>query len=103
MLIELTTPNGLKAAVPRTPADDPSPHFVPDQLGEIREYYSANGYVVVRGALDPKACDAMRALWDAEVKPSAAPIYRQASARLESNAYNEQGWVMNPVLNPRGR
>ena len=43
----------------------------------------------------------MRSLWDAEVKPSSAPIYRQATAKLEANVRNRQGWVMNPVLNPQ--
>ena len=99
-MIELRTPNGLDALVPECEAEDPSPHFDADDLAGIASYYQANGYVVIKGALAPSTCDRMRALWDGEVKPSTAPIYRQETSRLERHRLNPQGWVMNPILNP---
>jgi phytanoyl-CoA hydroxylase len=41
----------------------------------------------------------LRALWVSEVKPSNAFIYRQATAKVERHVLNDQGWVMNPILN----
>lgn len=99
-MLELNTPNGLSAMVPETAAEDPSPHFRMDQLDEIKAYYEANGYVVVEGVLDAAVCDEMRGLWEAEIKPSTSPIYRQTGSNLQVNDFNAQGWIMNPVLNP---
>lgn len=44
-------------------------------------------------------CDRVRALWDKEVKPFTGYMYRQTTARAEKHQKNENGWVMNPVLN----
>jgi phytanoyl-CoA hydroxylase len=98
-MIELKTPRGLPTRVPETAAEDPSPKFAPDQLGEIAAYYEENGYVVVRGLLPAERCDEMRWLWDEEIKPSQAHIYRQATAKAERHQLNDKGWVMNPILN----
>lgn len=98
-MIELQTPRGLKVQVPETEAEDPSPKFSPNQHVEMRRYCDEHGYVIVRGAIDPTSCEELKALWAAEVKPSASFIYRQATAKAERHVFNDKGWVMNPILN----
>jgi phytanoyl-CoA hydroxylase len=98
-MIALQTPSGLSAPVPEVVDEDPSIHFKPDDLVAIKRYYADNGYVVVDSVIEPEICDEMRELWNTEVKLSKAAIYRQATAKLEVNRHNENGWVMNPILN----
>ncbi len=98
-MIELKTPRGLPAFVPETHDEDPSTKFTTDQVEEIARYYEEYGYAVIRGCLDPADCDKIRSLWAAEVKPSRAFIYRQATAKAERHVFNDKGWVMNPILN----
>jgi phytanoyl-CoA hydroxylase len=98
-MIELRTPRGLRVQVPENLAEDPSPRFQVEQAAALKQYYSDNGYVIVRGLLDPASCEHLRALWASEVKPSDAFIYRQATAKAERHKFNAQGWVMNPILN----
>jgi len=98
-MIELRTPRGLEVAVPESCAEDPSPRFALTEREAIRSYYRDNGYVIVRTLLPAADCDRLRTLWAQEVKPSRAYIYRQATAKAERHVLNEQGWVMNPILN----
>lgn len=98
-MIELQTPRGLPVAVPETLEEDVSPRFDPDQADAIAAYYEEHGYAVVRGVIEPETCDEMRRLWDEEVKPYKGFIYRQATAKAERHVFNDNGWVMNPILN----
>lgn len=98
-MLELQTPRGLKVSVPESEAEDPSPRFELSEPEAIARYYRENGYVIVRGAVKPEACARIRALWESEVKPSKAHIYRQATAKAERHVLNARGWVMNPILN----
>lgn len=98
-MIELTTPRGLHVVVPEKSSEDNSPRFSVDQAEQAAEYYEANGYVIVHGLFSAETCDTIRSLWDQEVKPSGRHIYRQATAKAERHQLNENGWVMNPILN----
>ena len=98
-MLELTTPRGLPVQVPETPAEDRSPRFAPHELDAIRKYYRENGYVVVSKLFSAETCDAQRRLWEEEVKPFGGYIYRQATAKAEKHVFNQNGWVMNPILN----
>src|ERR1035441_3427250 len=98
-MLELTTPRGLPGQVPETRGEDPSPRFKPDELDAIRNYYRENGYVIVRKLFPAETCDAQRRLWEEEVKPFGGYIYRQATAKAEKHVFNQNGWVMNPILN----
>ena len=98
-MIELKTPRGLSVAVPESPAEDPSPKFSADDAPSIKAYYDLNGYVIVKNLFSSQDCDAIRCLWDQEVKPSKEFIYRQATAKAERHVVNAKGWVMNPILN----
>jgi phytanoyl-CoA hydroxylase len=98
-MLELSTPRGLPVQVPETPAEDPSPRFNADELTAIRDYYQKNGYVIVKKLFTADICDAQRRLWEEEVKPFSGFIYRQATAKAEKHVLNQNGWVMNPILN----
>src|SRR5271168_2731986 len=98
-MIELTTPRGLPVTVPETLTEDPSPRFAAHEAADIRAYYQENGYVIVKDLFPAAVCDTQRALWDQEVKPFGGYIYRQATAKAERHVFNENGWVMNPILN----
>ena len=98
-MIELTTPRGLPVSVPEALDEDPSPHFKISEAEKLTAYYREHGYVVVKSVIAPEICDAQRGLWDAEIKPFRGYIYRQATAKAEKHVFNDQGWVMNPILN----
>jgi phytanoyl-CoA hydroxylase len=98
-MLELSTPRGLPVQVPESPGEDPSPRFLAHELPAIREYYRENGYVIVGQLFAEDACDAQRRLWEEEVKPFSGFIYRQATAKAERHTFNQNGWVMNPILN----
>lgn len=98
-MIELTTPRGLPVHVPEAPCEDPSPRFTAREHEKLRAYYAENGYVIVKSVFSPEVCDRQRTLWEQEVKPFSGHIYRQATAKAEKHDFNENGWVMNPILN----
>lgn len=99
MMIELTTPRGLPVTVPEDANEDVSPHFDVSHWQAAKEYYEENGYVVFSRVIAPEMCDRIRDLWDNEVKPFTGYMYRQTTARAERHSKNENGWVMNPILN----
>ena len=98
-MIQLATPRGLPVQVPEVLAEDASPRFAPHEIESLREYYDENGYVIVESLFSPEVCDTQRRLWEKEVKPFGGYIYRQATAKAEKHVFNENGWVMNPILN----
>jgi phytanoyl-CoA hydroxylase len=98
-MLVLSTPRGLPVHVPEDPTEDPSPRFQPDELQAIKGYYEENGYVIVAKLFTAETCDSQRRLWEEEVKPFGGYIYRQASAKAERHVLNDNGWVMNPILN----
>ena len=99
-MIELYTPNGLRAEVPETEAEDNTPRFniEKDTVGAIN-YYRENGYVIFSGCVSEENCNKLRDLWDKIIKPYRGTIYRQTTAKAEKNILNNNGWIMNPVLN----
>jgi phytanoyl-CoA hydroxylase len=95
----LKTPRGLSVDVPETVAEDRSPRFAANQVDAIREYYDNHGYVIVQGLIASELCRRVRGLWERDVKPFGGYMYRQATARAERHQFNQNGWVMNPILN----
>ena len=69
-MIELYTPNGLRAEVPETKAEDNTPRFniEKDTVGAIN-YYRENGYVIFSGCVSEENCNKLRDLWDKIIKP----------------------------------
>lgn len=98
-MIALQTPRGLSVAVPESLAEDPSQRFATDDLDAINAYYLEFGYVVVKRVIPAQTCEGMRRIWDDKVKPCENFIYRQTTAKAEKHKLNENGWVMNPILN----
>ncbi len=98
-MLELQTPRGLPVHVPEVLGEDPSPRFSAGDAAGINRYYQNNGYVIVKNLFAAGTCDRQRALWDSEIKPFSGFIYRQATAKAEKHVFNENGWIMNPILN----
>jgi phytanoyl-CoA hydroxylase len=94
---EIDSPVGGPTRIPFGPGDDRS-YFQRMDAAAAR-YLEEEGYVVLRGLLDPEACEAIRNAFAAEVKPYPGFLYRQTTARAERNVANELGHVMNPLLN----
>lgn len=94
---EIPVPGGGLARIPVEVRDD-HPYFRSMDAAAVR-YLEEEGYVVLRGILDPDACARIRAAFAAEVKPYPGFLYRQTTARAERNAKNPHGHIMNPLLN----
>lgn len=91
-------PLGRTIEIPQTSADDFA-YFTLADKEAIRSYYDSEGYVVVRGLIDPGECDRAHAAFEREVKPSHAFIYRQATANPERHVYTKPGHMLNSILN----
>lgn len=74
-------------------------YFTIGQPRELRAYYDAYGYVVIRGLVSAEACGRARARYDGEVKPYRGFIYRQATANPERHAFTDHGFMLNSILN----
>ena len=99
-MIELHTPNGLKSMVPESKAEDTTPRFnIENNLEDGVRYYKDKGYVIFTGCVSKENCSGLKDLWEKIIKPYKGTIYRQATAQAEKNILNENGWVMNPILN----
>jgi len=95
---KLLSPIGTEIEIPER-VDENGASFSLNQLGDARQYYCDNGYVVVRAVVDPDVCDALRAGFDQTVKRYPGYIYRQTTCNPEKNRINDRGFVMNPILN----
>jgi phytanoyl-CoA hydroxylase len=92
-------PHGGSINIPLAFDPRSDPYLALDTDAKIRSYYDTEGYVVIRGAIDPGLCDEARAAFANEVKPYRGYIYRQASAIPEKNIFTEHGHVLNSLLN----
>lgn len=91
-------PLGRAIEIPETVADDFA-YFTLADKDAIRSYYDSEGYVVIRGLIDPGECDRAHAAFEREVKPSRSFIYRQATANPERHVYTQHGYMLNSILN----
>ena len=99
-MIELYTPNGLRVKVPETKDEDNTPRFdVNVDTESAVSYYKNNGYVIFSACVSQESCDQLRNLWEKNIKPYKGTIYRQTTVKAEKNIFNDNGWVMNPILN----
>jgi phytanoyl-CoA hydroxylase len=98
-MINLKTPRGLPVSVPEFEHEDPSPKFKIADLDKIKNYYQENGYVIVKKLISEDDCNHIRQLWEQEIKKYKGYIYRQATAKAERHIKNDDGWIMNPILN----
>ena len=99
-MIELYTPNGLRAEVPETKDEDNTPRFdVNEDMESAVNYYKNNGYVIFPDCVSRENCDKLKNIWEKIIKSYKGKIYRQTTAKAEKNILNENGWIMNPILN----
>jgi phytanoyl-CoA hydroxylase len=96
-MFEIPSPTGEAAMIPTSLQDDREYFRSLDEAA--RSYLDEEGYVVVRGLIDPGVCAAVRQSFADEVKPYGGFLYRQATAQAERNKLNSLGHVMNPLLN----
>jgi phytanoyl-CoA hydroxylase len=96
-MFSIPSPTGDHALIPESRNEDRQYFTTLDH--EAAKYLESEGYVVVRGLLDPAACAAIRQSFATEVKPYGGFLYRQATAKAERNQFNALGHVMNPLLN----
>jgi phytanoyl-CoA hydroxylase len=64
-----------------------------------RDHYETEGYVVLRGAIDPRLCDAVMENFNRDVRHSKTPILRQKEMTYEANRYTADGFLENPIFN----
>lgn len=96
--MQVTTPIDTTIDIPNALSED-RPYFTPDQVAAAVAYYRREGYVVIRGLLPPDLCDAIRAAYRTEVRPSRTPILRQKNMRYERNSFDADGFLANPIFN----
>lgn len=95
---EITSPTGAHIKIPET-RDQDRDYFPAEDTAAIRQYYDEFGYVVVRGLIEKGACARVLAAFEREVLPYDGFIYRQTTANPEKNVIDENGFMMNPILN----
>lgn len=75
-------------------------YFGTHELQQAIAFYHDQGFVVLRGAVPATVCDAARQAFETEFKHSPRKFYRQSSSgELELNRFNDQGFLMNPLIN----
>ena len=95
----LFTTSKLKVKVPEDINEDTSLRFDISKKEEAKKYYDENGYVIFSGLIDEEHCDLIRTYWETNIKNYKGKIYRQTGGKAEINKFNENNWVMNPILN----
>lgn len=94
----LRAPDGSWVEIPvGVESDDPYEALADEH--SIEEYYNENGYVVVRGLIPEELCVAVKKEFDEEVKNFDGYLYRQATANPERHEFNQDGYMMNSILN----
>lgn len=66
----------------------------------LRSALGTHGFAHAKTMVAPDLLTALRAAFDAEVRPYAEPLRRQHNARWECHELSEHGWIVNPLLNP---
>ena len=69
-----------------------------DPIG-LRAHFLDEGYVVVRDAVPKAWCEAAKAAFAREVKPSRAYFKRHASSDFERHVFTEAGFMKYPIMN----
>jgi phytanoyl-CoA hydroxylase len=90
--------SGNLLSIPETKSDDRL-YFEYSETEFIRSHYDSEGYVVVRGLVDPDVCDRFHCAFESEVKSSNSFIYRQQSADPERHVFTKHGFMLNAILN----
>jgi phytanoyl-CoA hydroxylase len=95
----IKAPDGKTIAIPRAVDDRTDPYLRLTDPAQVKAYYDAEGYVVVRNLVPAALCDEAKRSFEREVKPYPGYIYRQATAVPEKHVFTEHGYMMNSILN----
>ncbi|APR82069.1 Hypothetical protein A7982_07418 [Minicystis rosea] len=95
----IRAPHGATIEIPHAVDEHDDPYLRLRTPRDLRDYYEAEGYVVVRNAVPAALCDEARADFAREVKPYPGYIYRQATAVPEKHVLTEHGYMLNSILN----
>jgi len=98
-MLQIYTRKRIQVNVPENIAEDKSNRFTIEDIQKAKNYYEENGYVIFSKCVDLDSCDFLRNLWDTSIKQYNGAIYRQTTGKAEKNIFNENNWIMNPVLN----
>lgn len=97
-MLDTKSPIGTSMRIPENLKQD-QPYFGPDRLAEAQEFYEEQGYVVLRGLIPTDMCARIRSLFDSKVRASRIAMLRQKNMRYERNAFDEDGFLHNPIFN----
>jgi phytanoyl-CoA hydroxylase len=97
-MFTINSPSGKEISIPSSIQDDTS-YFGIDQFKDAIQYYSDNGYVVIRGLIPKTNCDLAMQEFDASVKRYNGYLYRQTGGNPEYHKLNDRGYIINPILN----
>lgn len=96
---ETRAPNGSPVCIPAVVDERDDVYRDLQTDAQIKAYYRANGYVVVRGLIPRELCGEVLESFEKEVKPYSGYIYRQATANPEKHVFTDHGYVRNSILN----
>jgi phytanoyl-CoA hydroxylase len=97
-MFTITAPSFEEILIPSSIEDDVQ-YFSISQLHDAVKYYQDNGYVVIRGLIPDEKCRLAIEEFNNSVKVYDKYLYRQTGGNPEKNRFNEEGHLMNPVLN----
>ena len=76
-MIELYTPNGLRAMVPENEVEDTTPRFnVENNLEDGVKYYKEKGYVIFDSCVSKENCNRLKNLWKEITKKKTIKILK---------------------------
>ncbi len=70
---------------------------------KARRRFEREGWTLVRGLVPRRTCAEVRQAFLTEVKPWTGPLLRQLTSIDEPHHFSADGFVTNPVVNPRMR
>jgi phytanoyl-CoA hydroxylase len=97
-MFDIHGPAGERLSIPVDRSED-QPYFGVDALDEAHDYLLENGYTVIRGIVPRTMCEAANAAARGELARYKGYLYRQTTANPELHAFNDRGFLMNPIQN----
>lgn len=98
-MLQLNTKKNIPLNVPENIDEDETLRFKVSEVHKALEYYNGHGYVIFSKCINQNDCDHILSLWNKLIKTYKGKIYRQTTGKAEKNIFNDNNWVMNPVLN----
>jgi phytanoyl-CoA hydroxylase len=97
-MFSIDTPTGDSITIPKN-IDEDNVYFSIEEIDQAIQYYREHGYVVLRSCAPHDECVKSQRKFLEQVKPYKGFLYRQTGGNPERNRFNDQSFVMNPILN----